>query len=241
MRTVIFERRFRGPARSANGGFACGTLASAIDGQAEVTLRAPPPLDTPLTLTVEDDGVVVLRHGETPLAEARGSDAPLPIPEPPTLAAAQEATKAYVGLKNHALPECFVCGPHRQTPDGLRVFPGRGESDGPVLAPWTPHASLCEPDGRVRADILWSTLDCPGYFGVADPGEMALLGRMTGRVFRRPEQDEPCIAMGWGIRRDGRKLYAGSAVFDASGACCGVSQQVWIKPKRTTNDGLTAL
>ena len=39
---VRIDRRFRGPADSANGGYAAGLLASFLDGPAEVTLRLPP-------------------------------------------------------------------------------------------------------------------------------------------------------------------------------------------------------
>jgi len=195
-------------------------------------LRAPPPLDTPLQLSVDDDGLAVLREGDTPVGEAKPSDAELHIPEAPSHADAIEATKLYSGLQAHALPECFVCGPNRESPDGLRIFPGKLTDDGPALSPWTPDVSHCDADGSVRSEILWAALDCPGYFGVAEPGEYALLGRMTGRLIRLPTLGEACVAMGWRIERDGRKLYAGSAVFGAGGDCCGVSHQVWIKPRQ---------
>src|SRR5438552_14612416 len=44
MRSVVIERRFCGPPNSANGGYVCGLLAAHIDGNAEITLLAPPPL-----------------------------------------------------------------------------------------------------------------------------------------------------------------------------------------------------
>ena len=44
MKSVVIEERFRGPPRSANGGYICGLLAAHIDGDAEITLLAPPPL-----------------------------------------------------------------------------------------------------------------------------------------------------------------------------------------------------
>ena len=41
---IVIDRRFRGPAESGNGGYACGVFARGEE--AEVTLRLPPPLET---------------------------------------------------------------------------------------------------------------------------------------------------------------------------------------------------
>ena len=52
---ITFDRRFRGPLTSANGGFACGSLAAFVDaGEVEVTLRLPPPLGRPLQVRTDD-------------------------------------------------------------------------------------------------------------------------------------------------------------------------------------------
>ena len=48
MTSIIISKRYRGPPNSGNGGYVCGRLARHIAGGAEVTLRAPPPLDKPL-------------------------------------------------------------------------------------------------------------------------------------------------------------------------------------------------
>src|SRR3972149_6714398 len=46
---ITLSRRFRGPLTSANGGYACGRLASFVDAEdVEVTLRLPPPPGTQL-------------------------------------------------------------------------------------------------------------------------------------------------------------------------------------------------
>jgi hypothetical protein len=57
---IRIDRRFCGPPDSGNGGYTCGRLAAAVPGPAEVTLRRAPPLDTPLLLETDDDGVRVL-------------------------------------------------------------------------------------------------------------------------------------------------------------------------------------
>jgi len=60
MQSITIERRFRGPPNSANGGYVCGLLAKGMDRGAEITLRAPPPLDTPLHLLAGADGSIQL-------------------------------------------------------------------------------------------------------------------------------------------------------------------------------------
>jgi hypothetical protein len=50
MKSVVIEKRFCGPPKSANGGYICGLLAAHIDGHAEITLLAPPPLDQRLDI-----------------------------------------------------------------------------------------------------------------------------------------------------------------------------------------------
>src|SRR5436190_4787386 len=48
MTSIIIGKRYCGPPNSGNGGYVCGRLASHIPGDAEIMLRAPPPLDKPL-------------------------------------------------------------------------------------------------------------------------------------------------------------------------------------------------
>jgi len=69
--TVVIDGRFCGPVDSGHGGYVSAMLATAFDGAVEVTLRAPPPLDTPLVLERIDEGKVALRNGDQLLAEAR--------------------------------------------------------------------------------------------------------------------------------------------------------------------------
>src|SRR5689334_13904100 len=51
---IVIDRRFRGPNDSGNGGYSAGLFALAHGGDVvEVTLRLPPPLETPLELDGE--------------------------------------------------------------------------------------------------------------------------------------------------------------------------------------------
>src|SRR6266446_1201487 len=71
MQTMTIPRRFRGPPNSGNGGYVCGMLARQIAGAAEVTLRAPPPLETELSLVEVGTGVWELRQGTATIAIGR--------------------------------------------------------------------------------------------------------------------------------------------------------------------------
>ncbi len=48
--TLTIAKRFHGPPASGNGGYVCGRLARFIPGPAVVRLKAPPPLERPLTV-----------------------------------------------------------------------------------------------------------------------------------------------------------------------------------------------
>ncbi len=54
MTSIIIDKRYCGPPNSGNGGYVCGRLARYIPGGAEVTLRAPPPLDKQLDVVATD-------------------------------------------------------------------------------------------------------------------------------------------------------------------------------------------
>ncbi len=223
--TIVIPRRFCGPAESGNGGYVCGRLAAFVHAEAvEVTLRRPPPLDRPL-LVVRQDGSVVLLDGELLVAEARAADLDLEVPNAVSWDAAVAASAGYVGFEEHAFPECFVCGPAREPGDGLRIFAGAVEGlAGVVAAPWTAR--------EVAPEIVWSAIDCPGAFavGFSARGE-TVLGRMTARIARLPTEGERCVSLAWPLGEDGRKLYAGSALFAETGELLALARQTWIVPR----------
>jgi len=71
METMTIPRRFRGPPNSGNGGYVCGMLARHITGAAEVALRAPPPLETGLSVVEVGVGLWELRQGTATIAIGR--------------------------------------------------------------------------------------------------------------------------------------------------------------------------
>lgn len=84
----------------------------------------------------------------------------------------------------------------------------------------------------VTPEVVWAAIDCPGAYAAGDPGRGEIvLGRMTARIDRLPEDGERCIVVGWPLGEDGRKLYAGTALYGASDEMLAVSRQVWILPR----------
>ena len=215
---MIIPPRYHGPPDSANGGYAAGLLSEALGGGFEVTLKRPPPVGVDLDLVGNE-----LRLDDVVIAEARrATESVLDAPEPVSLEEAREASKRYAGFEHHAYPTCFTCGPERD--DGLRIFPGPVEGrDGVVASPWTPR--------EVRPEIVWAALDCPGGWAVDDfQREGVLLGRMAAAIAAMPAPDTPAVVMGWRLGEDGRKRYAGSALYTAEGELLAAARSTWIVP-----------
>jgi hypothetical protein len=228
---ITIARRFRGPPDSGNGGYVCGLLATYLDGPAEVTLRKPPPLDTPLAVARREGGVALI-HGETVIAEGAPTTVELDAPEAVSQAEAGKATRAYAGFERHIFPQCFVCGPERDEGDGVRIFPGWVDGRKLVAAPWTPHPSLSREGGHVRPEFLWAALDCPGAWSLFDEAgfERAIvLGRLAARLLAPVRTGERCVVVGWPLGEDGRKMYAGTALFGEDGDLRAFARATWVR------------
>ncbi|WP_328343344.1 hypothetical protein [Micromonospora sp. NBC_00421] len=213
---MIIESRYNGPPGSGNGGWSAGVFAEAYgaDRPVEVTLRRPPPLDTPLTLT---DGDVYDPDGHL-VAEVRPADDP-PAPVPPVdPATAHAASAGYPGLVDHPFPGCYVCGPEH--PDGLRIFPGR-LPDGRTAAPWrTPQ--------RVTAPTAWAALDCPGGWTVIAPGRPYVLGRLAVALDTLPEPGEQCVVTGAVVTAEGRLAVVHTSLYGSAGGLLGRARATWV-------------
>ena len=55
---------------------------------------------------------------------------------------------------------------------------------------------------------------------------------MTARVNRVPEAGEQCVVTSWPLGEDGRKLHAGTALFDEGGELLAVARQTWMPSRR---------
>jgi hypothetical protein len=227
---VIIDQRFCGPPNSGNGGYVCGLAAGYLPGEAEVTLRRPPPLGKALDVEVIDNQQVRLLDNTAVVAEGRCDSVEFEIPFRPSFEQSRLAAQRYAGFQRHFYPTCFVCGPARTTGDGMRIFAGPLlEAEG-VAAPWVPDPSLADNTGVVKAEFVWAALDCPGYFAVtAGRHRYMLLGRMSAAVHHRPRPADRCVAAAWHIGSEGRKHFAASALVSESGRLLGQARATWIE------------
>ena len=215
---ILIDRRYNGPPGSGNGGYTCGVLAAYVGEPAEVTLRSPPPLDTAMRFDGER-----LWDGETLVAEARPAELELDPPAPITFDAARRASARYPGFEQHDYPTCFVCGPARD--DGLGLFTGPVDGTGVFAAPWQ------VPDDVSRV-LVWAALDCPGAIGVGWDGRGDwLLGRMSARVDAVPQPRDECVVVAWPLGRDGRKGFAGTALYRGD-ELLALARQTWLARSR---------
>jgi hypothetical protein len=219
---ITLPHRFRGPLTSANGGYACGRLAAFVDApEVEVTLRLPPPLGRPLTVERDGDNARLLDGGAL-VAEARPASLDIEAPAPVSVELADAAREHHVRDWTPDFRECYVCGVRD---DGLEIRVGLVAGREPL------HASPLVLE-ESAPEIVWAAIDCPGAFAVAGEGRGdVVLGRMAARVDRVPAAGEQCVVTSWPIAVDGRKHFAGTALFAADGELLALARQTWIAPK----------
>lgn len=227
--TVVIDARFNGPPASGHGGYSAGRAAALLDvPAAEVTLRRPPPLDTVLQAAPAGDGID-LHDGDDVVLAARPAALELEAPAPVGAEEAIAASAQFAWHHDHPFPTCFGCGPERDPADALCLFCGP-VGDGRYAVPWTP---LAWAGGDVVApEFVWAALDCPGAYATGVLGRGTLvLGRLAADVRRVPEPGERCVVVGWPLGVDGRKHFAGTALYGEDGDVLGVARATWIEPR----------
>lgn len=222
--SVLIPRQFRGPARSANGGYTCGAIAELVDATAvEVTLRKPPPLDVEMTVDAGGDGVRVLDEGEL-VAEARPATLEVAPPAAPSFAEALALSDARGDDPEHPFPGCFVCGPGRDPGEGLRLRPAPWR-DRVLVAPWRVEPQFAE------RRFVWAALDCPGGWAVQPDASrgISVLGRLTGTILEVPRAGDECVVVAWPLGEpDGRRHRAGTALY-RDGSLLAMAEAVWFE------------
>ena len=235
--SISFDRRFRGPPDSANGGYAAGCLAGFVDAPAvEVRLAAPPPLERPLSVVDVGGGMVELRDGASSLiAFAQPGRLDLDVPRPvgyETAVTARARMLATFDASVHVFPTCFGCGPERERGDALQHMVGRvpGRDDGVLACPLTTDPELPATDGAIDPAVVWAALDCPSGWAAFELGEGAhVLGTFTAELRRPIRVDERAVVMSWGLGGEGRKRYSAVAIVDESGSVAALAAAVWIR------------
>ncbi len=243
MTDLLVPARFCGPPVSGNGGWTCGAMAQLVHGHPTdhtepwpaitVTLRRPPPLDSPVP-TSQTDGVTTAADDGGPVVTAELAGQTLAEVEAVSPATALAAEASYAGWSTHPFTTCFTCGPDRAEGDGLRIFPGP-VGEGMVAAVWRPHPSTAEDwhaydDDARRASlpITWAALDCPGGWAADLAHNPAVLGRMTARVDTLPLVGDEHVVVGEFRGRDGRKLFTASTLYDSDGRVVATAEHTWI-------------
>ena len=241
---LLVPRRFCGPPDSGNGGWTAGALATHLtrdrpDDRAgewptiEVSLRQPPPLDSPMLLS-EEDGVTSASFGGAVIASARRVDTSPADVDPVSHAEARAAEASYAGRTFHPFPTCFSCGTEREEGDGLRIFPGivSGER---VAATWRPDPSLAEDfhtyvatPARASVATTWAALDCIGGWAGDLSDRLMVLGRMTARIDTLPVIGEDHVVVGARRGGEGRKTFTSATLYDADSRIVASAEHIWI-------------
>lgn len=227
--TITLPGRFNGPPDSGNGGYSCGMLARFIDGPARVRLHVPPPLDALMAVRAIEQGGFGMFAGDTLVGSAFPDRFELDVPPAPSLDQAADARTRYRCYEHHVFPTCFVCGPGRPAQDGLDVFAGEVKGQSVLACPWTPAPDLLDEGGKIRTEIVWAALDCPGYFAcMGDDIRPAVLGELRLDLSLPVQGGQALVVYSWPLGEDGRKLYAGAALADASGRVLARARSTWI-------------
>jgi hypothetical protein len=230
---LIIDPRYNGPNTSGNGGWVAGSLARLLGTEsASVSLRAPAPLAVPMLIRWRNDGTVTLESDGTLIAEAGLAPLELDVPKAPDPdeAEAAGALAQQMNAQQASAPyaRCFSCGCVRS--DGLRIVPGPVGDDGMVATTWTPP-SLVADAGQVSVEATWAALDCSAGFAWMHrlaSGTEIITARMTAVIDQPLQVSQQYTVIGWPIAQEGRKLHAGTAIFDAAGKIQARSRQLWL-------------
>lgn len=232
--SVVIPRRFNGPHESGNGGYSSAMAARSLDGPAEVSLRSPVPLDTPLDVIRDTDGSLRMLDGETLVAEVRSTpELEVDVPAPVTPHEARLGAARYRGLSDGVFGSCFVCA--RARDDALGVFAGAVVGRQLVASPWTPPSWTADAAGHVLPEFIWAVLDCPTYFAsyMEEQLGVSVLAQFTARVDAAVVAGNEHVLIAWPIETNGRKRYAASAVLSCDGETLAVARALMIEPRES--------
>lgn len=228
MVTELFTipKKFCGPSETGHGGYVCGRLAKHLHGSATVRLKTGAPLGVELHVETSV-GEARLLYGSSVIAEARRADLTLTPPPPPSFEEAERASQSFVAMTRHPFPRCFVCGPQRNAGDGMRIFPGAVEGQSFIAAPWIPGPSFAEGSEYLRPEFLWAALECTG--GFAWFPQMVVLGELSGDIKGTLRPGERSVVVGWRIGVEGRKHFAGTAIFSEARKAVALGYATWVE------------
>jgi len=135
---------------------------------------------------------------------------------------------------HHPFPTCFTCGPRRPEGDGLRLFPAPIEGSAAVVWRWRGATAHADRDGRLRPEVVWAALDCPGgmawmHGGDQSEPEPLVLGQLSVAIFRRPNVAEELVVSGWQDGAADRRRHSGTAAWTRDGELIAQGAATWIR------------
>lgn len=238
---ISISSRFVGPPDSGNGGYVGGAFAALLDTDSpvEVTLRSPVPLETPLDIKRGEGTVIVNGNMDKDIlvAELLETELDMDVPTPPDWEEALSArpmSYSFGDQKNPLFvnregfhPICFCCGAEHD--EGLQVFAAPVLNNEQVAAIWSTKEEWAEDSGNLPNEFLWTALDCPGQFAYMANGiRTGMLGRITAQIFEPAKAGEEYMVTGWRIGIEGKKHFAGTALFNKDLCLVGFAKSVWI-------------
>jgi hypothetical protein len=213
----------------ALGGYLGGRAAAAVGPATAVTLRRPVPPGALLHSEPDGEGGLRLLHDGVLAATAAPGRPQVDPPRTPSLA---EIANGAPAPGPHPAPSCFGCGIHRAEGDGLRIFPRTLRGGLLSGAVWRPHAAFAREAGVVAPEYVWAALDCPAFWALSmrPPADVShvVTGRMTVELRGPVLAGEPHLVTGWVAARQGRRIVAGSSIYDAGGDLLALAEQTLV-------------
>jgi len=76
--------------------------------------------------------------------------------------------------------------------------------------------------------VTWAALDCVGGWAGDLEERLMVLAEMTSRLDSLPVIGEEHVVVGMGRRREGRKTWTSSTMYDADGRVVASAEHLWI-------------
>jgi hypothetical protein len=163
------------------------------------------------------------------IVEISSTTIDLTPPAPIDLERATAAMKSSHALDvRHPFPTCFVCGPKRQTHDGLEIFPA-SIHESLYAATWLPAAEFGDAQQFLHPEFLWAALDCPTGFAAGFPTAGKLVtGKLAVEQLQPIRVGERCLLLSWPLRIEGRKHFSAACLYQNQEPCA-VARATWIR------------
>lgn len=242
--SFTIDRRFCGPPQSSNGGYFCGMVAEHFSTPVAIRLKAPPPLNVPLTLEPDGDRTRIRDDRQDIGIALQAGEPPEPSPfmslDQARLISEQGRVDASI---NHPFPSCFVCGPNRDRADGMRVFTGPNADETLYAAHWFAEAAWASNGKTIDARYIWSAMDCPSsgpaFATVLDPESTKayVLGTLEVHI----EKDVPVgqdYVITCSLDEDTGKVYKTRvSLYGHQGTHYATGRAVWVQVPRSLFNG----